>query len=123
MLGCTHYAPRLDAPLTPGYQGEEEFLGWLSHVGEFRLFDSAESLRDRATSPRCISGVTRSAARIDLAQYNNKNVRVRGVLVRYSDLAMENRPILPRRALNGRLVHNFCLGDSIILATSISIVR
>jgi hypothetical protein len=98
-------------------------VGWLSHVGEFRLFDSEESLRARARSPRCYSGVPRTGVLINLARLDGAKVRVRGVLVDYANLQTEEGDVLTRRMIGGRVVHNFCFGDQIILATSIERVR
>jgi hypothetical protein len=97
-------------------------MGWLSHSGEFQLYDSKASMQSRGQFPTCVSGVFPRQSRPDLSKFEGRKVEIKGKLVDYERLQLENR-ILPRRILSGSVVSNFCFGPFIILASTIRTVE
>jgi hypothetical protein len=109
-----------------GNRGAVELRGWAVVHGEIMLYSDRSSMLQQLRFPYCISAVFTDQYERDFSEFDGEKVVVTGVLYDFWTLPDESGPraeILPRRALNGVVVSNWCYGDNVLLLNSIELTN
>jgi hypothetical protein len=92
-----------------------KLTGWLTTLGEFKLFSSKNAMRRKAKYPECISGVMANEPSSSFKKLNGRHVRVTATVWKFNSLPKESDYELARRVLSNSIITNWCFGDDVLL--------
>jgi hypothetical protein len=87
--------------------------GWARVQGEVMLYSTEAAMLQR-NQRLCISGLPVRATLERIKKMDGQMVVIRGRILRYRDLPLEDAPVLQRRLLNEHVISNFCLKEEVL---------
>ena len=124
LTGWAHWNGEIELFIDKAAMRRGNSMFYSTEEGHANLLDDTGFIVSNNTFPRCISGVF--PGKINMYSYrkfDGRKVIATGKIAHYNSLPDDDRPLAPRKRLEGQVIENFCWGPNVLLLEKIELAE